>query len=175
MVTLLESDLPLAIYPCASAGSPFSLREGNTFCQLESLHFAKRLRGPLYRYARFAREKNQTVEPVEYLELSELPTESPDLWTEAFNNWELPIWLQIAGLAIKQVGKDNYSIVDRESIVEEQAIDGGLHHISLKSNVDGTFTISESSGRKALLFRRKDPIQYQEAIRSVLPELLSRY
>jgi pyrimidine-specific ribonucleoside hydrolase len=175
MAALLDSDLPLAIYPCASAGRPFSLKEGNTFCQLENLQFVKRLREPLYRHARFAREKNVVADPLKYLDSATLPPESPDLWTEAFNSWELPIWLQIAGLGIKQTRTDELSVVDRRNLSNDTAVDGELHKVYIKSNSNGTFNISDSSGKKVLLFRRKNPGQYQSAVRSVLPNLLSRY
>ncbi len=176
MVCLLRSDLPIAIYPCAT-DSPFHYGRHNTFWLLPDLSFASEMDSRLQSYLAFAFGRTVRADflramdeapPVEVLE---------KLKRHRHKVWETAVWLEVSGRKLVRRGNGRYRIVAEDEITAtDRILPGGLRPCKVTVRNDGTFSFSlTEQPTRCWIYDRGDPKLNEAALREALPVLYRSY
>jgi hypothetical protein len=173
MVCLLRSDLPLAIYPCATSQGPVDCGKNNTFWLLENLEFIRHMDPPLQRYLVYAFERSMRSDFLRVLE-EELPADTLNrICQRRHNVWETALWAQVARRKLVRKEEGGWQFVPENEVGPHDRVnEERLLPCIVEVHEDGRFAFEKTTGpANFLIYERTDPQENEQALREALPSL----
>jgi pyrimidine-specific ribonucleoside hydrolase len=173
IVRLLKSDLPIAIYPCATKDGPFAYDEHNSFWRLPDLEFVREMDPALERYLVYAFERSSRIDFLRVLD-GEIPKEGLDrLCRNKHNVWETAVWAQVADRKLVRKADGTCRLVpSAEARSTDRVLPGELRPCRVEVRDSGGFVFSETSQRTNFsIYYRGDPKENEAALRQAVPAL----
>ena len=173
MVRLLRSDLPVALYPPATAAGPFSYGPNNCFWQLPDLGFVADMNPRLAAYAAYAYSKSAGNDYLAALDQRPDPAALAALRAHRHNVWETAIWLEISGRKLVRRRDGRYAILVPDAVEDgDQILTNEQRPCRIAANDDGTFrfTLTDQPTNFSIYYRG-DPRLNETALQTALPEL----
>jgi hypothetical protein len=176
-VRLLRSDLPIAIYPCATQAGPFAYGPHNCFWKLENLQFVRDMDPRLRRYLAFAFGATNRVDFLRAME--EDPPEDlwPSICTRPHNVWETGVWMQVANRRLVQRTDGSYRIVPASDVrADDKVLPNELRpcRVDVRDNGGFTFELTDAP-TNFWIYDRGDPATNERALREALPALYREF
>ncbi len=176
-VRVLQSDLPLALYPCATETDVFVLGPHNTYWLLPDLSLIRRVAPQLRRYIAYAFERSSRVDFLAAME-DEPSGEAVDrIAALPHNVWETDVWMHTAGRRLVRRAGGEHRILPPASVLDTDTdLTPEIRPCRIDVRPDGhfDFTLSDSPER-AGIFHRPDPPAHQRALIEALPELYASF
>jgi pyrimidine-specific ribonucleoside hydrolase len=180
--TLLCSDLPIALYPCAAGTAnamgygnyhhSFSYDEHNTFFKLPDLKFINKMDKKLQRYLAYAFNESERNDFLRAMENDSILTNPlPDYAYEHYV-WETSIWLNVARLDIVCDKTGRYKVVPKH--MNDHADDLIINELipCTIQLVKNGYTFSKTNQPTNFsIFNRVDPKRYEKAMQHILPDM----
>lgn len=144
---VLQSGLPLALYPCATAKGPFDKGVNNTFWSLRDLNWIMGMDDCLKNYLVFNMTAvsdrpdylNYLTSPLPPSDSLGLLSRSADEWYGSGGKhyvWETAVWQQVAGLKLVRRQNGDCRLVDKNEVKSSDTVfSEGLRHVKGPSNV----------------------------------------
>lgn len=184
-VRLLRSDLPIALYPCATEEGPFGYGQHNSFWQMTDMRFIADMHPKLRRYLGFAFGRLSRIDflramdddlPEELMEqiyiLSDLA--HPD---GRHYVWETALWTNIASrrLVLRQGGE--YRIIPSGEVSwTDVVLPNELRPCRLDVQDNGLFTFAFTGEPSNIaIYDRGDPFENERALRQALTALYTSF
>lgn len=184
-VCLLRSDLPIALYPCATAEGPFGYHANNSFWQLPDLRFIEGMHPALRRYLGYG--FGRVVRP-DFLRAMEedLPDELMEqvyttathaFYKRAHQVWETGLWINIADRRLVQRKDGLFRIVPAHEVeASDCVLPNDLRPCIVDVLDDGRFTFEwTDEPTNIFLYDRGDPYANERALREALPVLYQSF
>jgi pyrimidine-specific ribonucleoside hydrolase len=179
IVCLLRSDLPIAIYPCATKDGPFAYGPHNSFYKLPNLKFIADMEPRLRRYLIYAMDQTKRLDFLRVLE------EDPpaDVQARAMAKeqaigkyhaiWETAIWMQIADRRLVQRADKHFRIIPAgEVLASDRVLPNDLRPCQVKVLDNGAYEFQLTSATtNRWIYDRGDPQANEVALCEALPRL----
>ncbi len=177
MVCLLRSDLPIAVYPCATKDGPFAYGPHNCFWKMPDLQFIKAMQPQLRRYLGFAFQQSNRVDFLRAME-EDLPDSVwPSICQRPHNVWETSVWLEVTGRRLVRRSDGTYRIVRAKQVrSDDTVLPNKLRpcHIEVRDNGAFTFRLTDEPTR-FWIYDRGDPQENERALRQAFPLLYQSF
>lgn len=173
IVCLLKSDLPIAIYPCATGKGAFDLGENNSFYLLENLDFIRRMDRRLQRYAVYSFERSTRSDFLNFLE-EDTPSDVMErVCKRTHNVWETALWAQVSGRKLVKRRDGHYRLIpQRQVLPSDVVLPNDLIPCKIDVRDDGIFTWQQTTDSSNFqMYFRGDPVLNQTALREAFPAL----
>jgi hypothetical protein len=182
-VSLIESGLPLALYPCAagradiSGGGLINAFTGdidNTYYKLESLAFIETMHPKLRQYLHFVFDKKNDVDFLGYLDKSD-PIDAVKL-PPYHHVWESAVWMNIANLRLVKSASGEVKIKPKKEINKDDVVfREELLNCDISVSPCGVIKYNLNPQGKYLIYMRDDPAIYQEWMNMAIPSFYSSF
>jgi pyrimidine-specific ribonucleoside hydrolase len=170
-VCLLRSDLPVAIYPCATKDGPFAYGPHNCFWKLTNLEFIRQMHPRLRSYLAYAFGRSSRIDFLRALD--EDPPESllQDICRRPHNVWETAVWAQVADRRLVRNAGGHYRLTPAAELQPgDQVLPNELRPCRVQVQDSGRFTFELTDQRSNfLMYDRGDPQANERALREALP------
>jgi len=169
-VRLMQSDLPIALYPCADVDGAFAYGVHNTYWNLPDLHFVREIDVRLRNYVIFALGRLLRADFLRALDGTLDEAEALDRLNRVHHVWETAIWLNVSGRKVVY-REDAWCIVPGVDVREgERVLKNDLRPCTLRVREDGriSYEITQKD-TNFQIFERGDPHEYEQALRQALP------
>lgn len=171
---VLRSDLPVAVYPCATDKGPFDLGQYNGFWKLENLNFIRDLAPALQRYCAFAFERNARSDFLVAMD-EDVPPEFMDrVCNRPHNVWETAVWANVSGRRlVRRADGTHRLLAAREVLTGDVELPNELRPCHLEVRDDGQFEfeLAENGVSNFFIYHRPDPTLNETGLREALPAL----
>lgn len=176
-VCLLRSELPIAIYPCASKDGPFALDSHNCFWKLNDLAFVKNMDQKLKRYIWYAFERISRNDFLKAMDENVPEEKMEGIYTRAHNVWETAVWLKLSGRELVKRQDGKYKIVCRCQLEESDVIlKNQLLPCRLHVKDDGLFKFElTDESTNFSIYYREDPKENEIALREALADIYTSF
>lgn len=169
---ILNSDLPIAIYPCATQDGGFDAGQNNTYWRLPNLEFIQSMDPKLRRYLNFAFAKSNRVDFLRAMDIDDFnPPDS--IFPRPHHVWETALWLNISGRKLVQRKNGHYAILRKQDVTPtDRLISNDLKNCRIMPRKDGRFSyhfVDQQTNFK--LYNRDDHKENELAMREALPNL----
>ena len=165
-VCVLNSGLPINLYPCANDRSPFELCEYNSFWLLDNMRFVKNMRPRLKSYLQYVFTRSGRIDFLRAMEEPADETVMENFYSFSHKVWETAAWLELTDRCVVKNAAGEYRIVRRQEIAPgDTPVKTEMRNCRLSVNNDGGFDfeiVSDESNIK--IFYREKPIEYQHAL-----------
>lgn len=173
VICLLRSDLPIAIYPCATEDGPFAYGRNNTFWKLPDLKFIAQMDPKLRRYLIFALEGANRTDFLRAMEEDPPAEMLTRLIAKQHNVWETAVWMQVANRRLVRRADGRFRIVPAGDVLPtDHVLPNELRPCRVKVHDSGDFefTLTESP-TNFWIYDRGDSMANEQALREALPSL----
>ena len=121
-VRLLRSDLPIAIYPCATKDGPFAYGPHNSFWKLPNLRFIGQMDKRLQAYLAYAFGGSHRPDFLRAVE--EVPPEAimQSVVNRPHNVWETAIWMQIANRRLVRRADGSFRMIPAREVLPSDRV-----------------------------------------------------
>ncbi len=177
-VSVMESDLPVNIYPCAagevkkedeSKFNAFVKDNSNTFYLLSSLSFVNSYPDKLKNYIQYALDREIKAGYLAILDSAFAADKS--IFDRPHRTWETAIWMQVAGLKLTERSNGEYSIMPGWQVNSDDVIlKENLRPCTLKVKESGLFTYEFCEKGNFHLYEREDAEKYEVWMNKALPQ-----
>lgn len=178
MIRLLEADLPIALYPCATVEGCYAYDEHNTFYWLHDLAWIADMHPQLSRYLDYAMARSMRMD---YLRVLQETEPAADVARRHAGHrhavWETAAWIQVSGRRIVQRPNGKFRIVPATDVTPEDiVIRNDLVPCRVTPEQTGLFSF-ELTGQPSnvKVFQRDDPATYEKALNEALPALYQSF
>jgi hypothetical protein len=178
LVTLLRSDLPMALYPCAANndnnGDPSrSYDSNNGYWCLKTLDFIPKMDVPIRRYFEYAFSYSQRSDFLRTMEEDTNPPFNSTQWNRAHNVWETCVWLCMTGRVLVQHKDGNFRIIRKNEIKpDDRILPNELRPCKIKVQNNGLYSYEYTTEPTHIwIYYRGDPKENETALRAALPAL----
>lgn len=174
---LVDSGLPLALYPCANEVDCFSPDIHNTVWWFDDLHWIADLHPALRRYLLYGLGGAARIDFLRALD-EDPPTDLAErVYTRRHAVWETAAWIEVSGSALVRHPDGRCRIVPREDVLsDDRVIRNELVPVEVQSHPTGLYTFRTTDRPStAALFVRDDPAEYQRALQEALPVLYQSF
>lgn len=184
-VSVMESGLPIKIYPCAagkikpedkSKFNAFVKDNNNTYYLLSNLNYANNLPGKIKNYIHYAISRDTKPGYLGVLDSTLLIDKS--VFNRTHNVWETAIWMQVANLKLVKRQNGDIRILMVDEIGEGDILfEEGMHPCIFKVQDSGIFTYDFSEESISYIYERANAEQYEDWMNQALPKyyiMLSR-
>lgn len=176
-VSLMESGLPIAIYPCAAAtkgivegglSNAFKGANDNTYYKLDDLSFVENMHPKLRQYVHFLFTRNTDTDFLGYLDRVDVP--GSVTLPQYQHVWETALWMNIAGRRLVQSPSGEVTIKSESEIDKDDLVFGeGLSKCDVRILPSGIFSYRENIKGHFYIYHRDNPARYQELMNQALP------
>jgi pyrimidine-specific ribonucleoside hydrolase len=185
-VRLLRSDLPIALYPCATEEGPFGYGRHNSFWCMTDMSFISQMHPMLRRYLAYAFGRWQRVDflramdydfPAEFMQQVYSLTD-PAHPENRHYVWETALWTTITGRRLVRRPSGEYALLPAHEISPaESVLPNELRPCLLEVGDDGlfTFAFTDQPTTIALYDRGDSPLENEQAFRQALPALYTSF
>lgn len=182
-VSILRSDLPILIYPCAAGkiteknrgkSNAFVADDGNTYYHLKDLSFVNHMDDRIRNYLDFVFSK---AERKDYLSLLDKPyRDNGEIFHREQHMWETAIWMQVADLKLIKNEKGQQLIVPAYSVTQGDSVFyESLVPCDVAVDESGIFTYLPSENSDKHIYRRGDPEDYERWMNNAVPLYYTDY
>lgn len=176
-VRLLRSDLPIAIYPCATPKGPFDYSPNNCFWRLPSLAFIPRMEPKLRNYLTFTLNRSTRSD---ILRAMDEEPDSEQLKAAAgrwLNIWETSVWSQTANRKVVRRADGKCRIIPAAEVKpDDKVLPNEVKPCKIKMDDTGKFSFEYTSEpTNLLMYDRGDPRENEKALQEALPELYASF
>ena len=173
IVRLLRSDLPVAIYPCATKAGPFAYGPHNSFWKLPDLKFLDQMHPRLKAYLAYAFNRSNRSDFLRAVEEDPPPGAMRAIVGHAHNVWETAIWMQVADRRLVRRADGHFRIVPAADVKPgDVVLPNELRPCRVQVRDNGGFTFELTDGPANFwIYDRGDPHQNEQALRDALPAL----
>lgn len=183
IVRLLRSDLPIALFPDASAynqdpaqaamGNAFSYDSHNTFWKLPDLHFFKGMEPRLRRYLDFAFGRVTRMDFLRAMDEDFPEGFNAKRYDAPYLIWETAMWMIRSGRhLVRRADGTNRIIPGSEMLASDVELPNELRPCEVDVRDDGIYRFKETAARtNRWVYYRGDPMQNELALREALPAL----
>lgn len=177
MVRLLRSDLPVALYPCASNKGPFGMDSNNTYWKLPDLRFVKRMDARLQRYLCYAFERSMRANFLEALDHDWPAGTIERIAARPHHVWETAVWIQASGRRLVQRAGLGYRILPASEVQPgDRVLPNELKPCRIEVRDNGSFTWGWSTRPSNFhMYDRGDFEENARALREALPALYESF
>lgn len=172
-IRVLRSDLPVAIYPCATGESPFALGKHNSYYLLENLDFVRDMAPQLRQYLTYAFTASSRLDFLRFLDEEAPEAVLNEVCHRPHNVWETAVWAQVADRRIVQRADGRHALVPaREVRDDDRVLPNELIPCRVSVDDSATMTWEPCDGpTDKWMYDRGDPAANQAALREALPAL----
>lgn len=175
-VRVLRSDLPVAIYPCATDHGPFDYGQHNTYWLLPDLQLIRRMDPRLRSYLCFAFERTQRVDFLRAVEEAPDPAALDRVCARQHNVWETAVWSRVARRALVSVPGGGYRLLPAGGTSNAgDALPNELVPCRVGVRDDGQLTYEPDRNARKWMYDRGDARRNEAALRQALPELYTGF
>lgn len=190
VVRLLRSDLPVAIYPCATHEGGFAYGRHNSYWKLPNLEFIRDMQPELARYLCYAFSRSGRVDFLRALEEDPPQGLLDQVCASHHHVWETAVWINASGSRLVRRADGTYRIVHHTQLQPGDTIlPNELLPCTVNVHDDGRFAFeiigegaagdeakpagcAVSSGPSNFwIYDRHDPYENEAALREALPAL----
>lgn len=171
---VVDSGLPLALYPCASAVDCYTPDEHNTVWWLEDLAWIAHMHPALRRYLLYGLGGESRIDFLRALDEDPAPEAAQRVYERRHAVWETAAWMIVSGSALVRRSDGTHRIVARtEFAAGDVEIANELVPARAQTHESGLYTFETDSigDDRVRVFRRDDPEQYERALQEALPAL----
>ena len=176
-VCLLRSDLPVAIYPCATKDGPFAYGPHNCFWRLPDLKFIARMDPRLQAYLAFAFTRSTRMDFLRAVEQAPPAEVLKTFVGRPHNVWETCVWAQVSGRRIVHRADGSCRLIPASEVLPaDKVLPNELRPCRVKVRDDGMFSF-ELTDRPTnfLIYDRGDPYENEKTLREALPALYTGF
>lgn len=172
-IRILRSDLPIALYPCATAQGPFSYGAHNCYYRLEDLRFIRDLPRGLRQYLLYALSASGRVDFLRVLEEEPEADVLDAVCARGHHVWETAVWAQVANRRIAQSPGGPWRLTPASEV-------GDDHHLLPNELLPCEWEIDDrawlrwqpvAGETRRWMYDRGDPMANEAALREALPAL----
>jgi pyrimidine-specific ribonucleoside hydrolase len=176
-VRLLRSDLPIALYPCATDKGPFDLGRHNSFWKLPDLRFLREMRPGLQRYLAFAFERVARMDFLRAMESDFPPDVMERVCGRPHNVWETAVWAQVTNRRLVRRADGHYRLVPASEVSpSDTVLPNELRLCRILARDDGQFDFEFTAApTNFFLYDREDPLANERALQEALPALYTSF
>lgn len=181
-VSLIESGLPIAIYPCAAASkgvaegglsNAFKGANDNTYYKLD-LSFVDKMHPKLRQYVHFLFTRSTDADFLGYLERVDVP--GSVTLPQYQHVWETALWMNIAQYRLVQSPSGEVTIKPENEIEkDERVFSEELLNCDVKVFPSGIFSYRENLKGHFYIYRRDNPIRYEKLMNQALPSFYTSF
>ncbi|PSL05853.1 inosine-uridine preferring nucleoside hydrolase [Haloactinopolyspora alba] len=177
MIRLVSTDLPIALYPCATEESCYAHDRHNTFYRLHDMRWIEGMHPALRRYLGYALGRLTRPDYLRVLD-EDLPDEVMEpVYARSHDVWETAVWVSVTGRRIVRRPDGTHRIVRGDDVgpgdVEirnEQLPCRAWPHESGLYSFEPTDEPTPTS-----VFVRDDPAEYERAMNEATPALFQSF
>ena len=171
---ILRSGLPVALYPCAGIDGGFVKDINNTYWQLPTVDFIKRMDPRLQRYIDFALSKTVQADFLKAMDLSSPVVIDTARYPQPFHFWETALWMNVSRRKLVQ-REEGYAIIPQQQIkTSDKLMPDELLPCEIDLREDGRFTFRKSAKATSLsIYYRPDPVLNEKALQQAYPILMT--
>jgi pyrimidine-specific ribonucleoside hydrolase len=184
-VRLLRSDLPIALYPCATEEGPFGYGRHNSFWQMTDMRFIAHMHPRLRRYLGYAFGRLTRVDFLRALD-DDLPAglmeriytlSDPGHPDGRHYVWETALWTNITNRRLVRRQNGEYRLIpSNELLSTDSVLPNNLRPCHLDVRDDGLFTFAFNDAPSTIaLYDRQDPLENERAFRQALTTLYTSF
>jgi len=176
-VSVMESGLPLNIYPCAAGRvsgadtlkfNAFVKDNNNTFYLLSSLGFVNSYPDKLKNYIQYALSRE--TKPGYLIMLDSTSAAEKSFFDRPHRTWETAIWMQVAGLKLVRHSNGVIEILPEKLLQgDDEVLDEYLRRCTIEVDDSGLFTYVYTVKGKWSVYEREDPEKYEKWMNEALP------
>lgn len=177
MVCLLRSDLPVAIYPCATREGPFAYGPNNCFWLLPELGFIERMQPPLRSYLGFAFTRAARADFLRAMD-EDFPAQvMKQVCARKHSVWETAVWMQVSNRSLVHRADGRHRIIPAGEVrPDDRVLPNALRPCKVSVNEKGLFTFRfTDEPTNLLMYDRGDPLENEKALREALPALYTSF
>lgn len=176
-VCLLRSDLPVAIYPCATKDGPFAYGPHNCFWKLPDLKFIAHMAPKLQAYLAFAFTRSTRMDFLRAVEQAPAASVLDNFLGRPHNVWETSVWAQVADRRLVRRADGTCRLVSASEVLpSDKVLPNELRPCRVNVRDDGMFTFELTNGpTNFLIYDRGDPYENEKALRDALPALYTGF
>ncbi len=176
-VRVLRSDLPVAIYPCATKEGPFAYGPHNCYWKLADLKFIEKMDPRLKNYLAFAFGR---MSRVDFLRMLDEPPHEEVLKTvygRPHHVWETAVWAQVSDRRLVRRADGRCRLIPAAEVLPgDKVLPNELRPCRLTVRDDGVFSFRLTDGpSNFLIYDRGDPTENERALREALPALYTAF
>ncbi len=177
LVRLLRSDLPIAIYPCATKQGPFAYGPHNSFWLLDDLRFIARMQPRLRAYLAFAFSQSNRMDFLQAMDDDPPAALLQTIGRRTHNVWETAVWMEIAGRRLVRRADGHFRIIPAGEVKPgDSVLPNDLRPVRLKVHDDGQFVWEATDGPTNFwIYDRGDPRRNEAALREAMPALYESF
>ena len=176
--TLMQSGLPITIYPCAS-GKPvetqdrfanaFASDTNNTYYLLKDLSFLAKTDNRIRQYSEFVFSREDTTRSLQKLE--EEWAGNDEVFNRSQHVWETAIWMQLANQALVTKPSGKVKIIpEREVTPHDSVFKEATVRCSIEVQPSGLFNYKYDENGDFYIYKRDDPNRYEQLMNKAIPE-----
>lgn len=177
MVCLLRSDLPVAIYPCATQDGPFAYGPHNGFWRLPNLQFVAQMDVRLQAYLAYAFSRSNRVDFLRCMEETPPAATMTAIAARSHNVWETCVWLQVCQRRLVRRADGHYRILPAHEVQPtDRVLPNELRPCQIHVAGNGGFRFEETDRPTHFwIYDRGDARENERALREALPALYRSY
>ena len=177
IVCLLRSDLPIAVYPCATKDGAFGYGVNNSYWLLPNLEFVRRMDPLLRAYAAYSFERSAKSDFLRVLDDPVSDEVMQRTCARQHNVWETAPWMQVSRRKLVKRADGSYRIIPESEVKpSDTVLPNDLKPCKIEVNDDGTFTWEFTSRQtNFLMYDRADPKLNELALREAFPALYESF
>jgi pyrimidine-specific ribonucleoside hydrolase len=171
-IRVMTSDLPIAIYPCATTDGAFALGANNSYWKLPDLNFVKQMDPKLRRYLNFAFEKTLRYDFLRAMDVDDSLQNTDPPYPTPHHVWETAVWTNVSKRVLVQRKNGKFRLVTRgELMADDKVLPNELRPAIINIREDGRFVFEFTTSSNIYMYDRKDPNKNQQAFSEALPAL----
>ncbi len=183
-VSVLRSDLPVIIYPCAAGNisgkdkgkfNAFVKDSGNTYYHLNSLSFINQMNDKIKHYIDFVLSRTTRSDYLSFLDTPYLG--EGDVFERPLHVWETAVWMQVAGLKLIRKENGKHLIVPADKVeMSTPVLQEMLIPCDITVKDSGIFSYTYKSGNsQKYIYFRKEPEEYEFWMNQAIPVFYNSY
>ncbi|ADB33552.1 hypothetical protein Kfla_4525 [Kribbella flavida DSM 17836] len=177
MMRIVDSGLPLSLYPCATIDSCYAYDHHNTFWSLPDLRWIEGMHPPLRRYLGYALARSSRPDYLRALEEDAPPEVMADIYRRSHSVWETAVWMNVSGRILVRRLDGTHRII--------RADDRQPGDVAFRNDQVPCTTTTHPSGlysfqltdepASTTIFVRDDPAEYEKAMTEAMPALYQSF
>jgi len=176
MIRIVDSGLPLSLYPCATKDDCYSYDNHNTFWSLPDLGWIAGMHPWLRRYLGYALGRSSRPDFLRALE-EEAPDEvMQDIYGRRHSVWETAVWMEVSGRVLVRRSDGSHRIVPAAEVDPgDVVIRNEQVPCTATTHPSGLYSFELGGDGRTTIFVRDDPAEYEKAMIEAMPALYQSF
>jgi len=177
VVCLLKSQLPIAIYSCATKDGPFAYGPHNCFWKLPDLRFVEKMNPRLRAYLAYAFGRSSRLDFLRAVEENPSAEQLERIYRKSHNVWETCVWLNVANRRLVRRADGSCRIVPVSEVKpSDKELPNNLRPCRITVNERGLFDFKiTTEASNFFIYDRGDARENEAALREALPALYQSF